>query len=139
MYRDYRLFLFDILLSIQKIKIYTKQFDNAVDFKYSMLEWDATIREFEIIGEAANYLIKEKIFDENKRIIVDFRNILIHKYFGIDEEEVWQVIKNIDSLEKELLNIIKQIKKDDLIEELKLEYKNKEILNYLEFLKNLKG
>ena len=139
MYRDYRLFLFDILLSIQKIKIYTKQFDNAVDFKYSMLEWDATIREFEIIGEAANYLIKEKIFDENKRVIVDFRNILIHKYFGIDEEEVWQVIKNIDSLEKELLNIIKQIKKDDLIEELKLEYKNKEILNYLEFLKNYKG
>ena len=56
MFRDYRLFLFDILLSIKKIKIYTQKFENAIDFKYSMMEWDATIREFEIIGEAANYL-----------------------------------------------------------------------------------
>ena len=111
MFRDYRLFLFDILLSIKKIKIYTQKFENAIDFKYSMMEWDATIREFEIIGEAANYLIKENIFSKEKRVIVNFRNILIHKYFGIDEEEVWQIINEIESLEDEVLEIVKKLKK----------------------------
>jgi len=135
MYRDYRLFLFDILLSIKKIKIYSEKFDNSSDFKYSMLEWDATIREFEIIGEATNNLIKEKIFNEDKRVIVNFRNILIHKYFGIDKEEVWQVIQKLDDLEKEILNVVKQFDYEDIIEELKLEYKNQQILDYLENLK----
>ena len=138
MFRDYNLFLFDILLSTKKIKIYTQKFTNANDFKFSMLEWDATLREFEIIGEATNYLIKANIFKEDKRIIVDFRNILIHKYFGIDEEEVWQVIKNLDILENEILDVIKIIDKTKIIENLKLEYKNQEILEYLEFLKGLK-
>ena len=38
-----------------------------------MMEWDATIREFEKIGEAANYLIKGNIFIKDKRVIVNFR------------------------------------------------------------------
>lgn len=89
-----------------------------------MLEWDATIREFEIIGEAANNLIKADIFGEEKRVIVDFRNILIHKYFGIDEEEVWQIIQNISELEKEILELIKKIDIDDIVSKVEQEYKN---------------
>lgn len=138
MYRDNRLFLIDILISIKKIKIYTRNFDNPAEFKYSMLEWDATIREFEIIGEAANNLIKADIFGEEKRVIVDFRNILIHKYFGIDEEEVWQIIQNISELEKEIPELIKKIDIDDIVSKVEQEYKNEELLEYLAFLKNLK-
>ena len=138
MYRDYRLFLIDILISIKKIKIYTRNFNNPAKLKYSMLEWDATIREFEIIGEAANNLIKADIFGEEKRVIVDFRNILIHKYFGIDEEEVWQIIQNINELEKEILELIKKIDIDDIVSKVEQEYKNEELLDYLTFLKNLK-
>ena len=40
MFRNYNLFLFDILLAIKKIKIFTGKFQNADDLKYSLLEWD---------------------------------------------------------------------------------------------------
>ncbi len=139
MFRDYNLFLFDILLAIKKIKIFTRKFQNADDLKYSILEWDAVLREFEVIGEATNYLIKANIFDDSKRVMVDFRNILIHKYFGVDENEVWQIIKNIDILEMEILEMIKSIdNKNELINKIKLEYKNKEILEFLDSLKEIK-
>ena len=139
MFRDYNLFLFDILLAIKKIKIFTRKFQNADDLKYSILEWDAVLREFEVIGEATNYLIKANIFDDSKRVMVDFRNILIHKYFGVDENEVWQIIKNIDILEMEILEMIKSIyNKNELINKIKLEYKNKEILEFLDNLKEIK-
>ena len=139
MFRDYNLFLFDILLAIKKIKIFTRKFQNADDLKYSILEWDAVLREFEVIGEATNYLIKANIFDDSKRVMVDFRNILIHKYFGVDENEVWQIIKNIDILEMEILEMIKSIdNKNELINKIKLEYRNKEILEFLDSLKEIK-
>lgn len=56
------------------------------------MAWDSAIREFEIIGETTNRLIKARLLDEESRVVVDFRNLLIHNYFGIDEEEVWDVI-----------------------------------------------
>ncbi len=67
MFRDPTLFLLDIFVAIKKIEIYTHPFDNADTFCHSMAEWDATIRQFEIIGEAMNSLIKNGIFDEEKR------------------------------------------------------------------------
>jgi len=90
--RDIELFLLDILVAILKIKHYTKDFRDARSLKYDFKSWDAVIREFEIIGEATNNLIKYDYFSNDKREIVDFRNILIHEYFGIDETEVWGII-----------------------------------------------
>lgn len=57
----------------------------------------AVIREFEVIGEAIG-----KIPDELKQLrpdvewqdIKDFRNLLIHEYFGIDLEIVWKIIQD---------------------------------------------
>jgi len=53
------------------------------------------IREFEIAGEAVGNL-SEEIKSKHKNIkwrdIKDFRNILIHEYFGVDLEIVWKVI-----------------------------------------------
>lgn len=138
--REKELFLFDILIAIEKIKDITKNYKNADDLVFNYRDWDSVIREFEIIGEAMKKCIDFGIFknDKEKRKVIDFRNILIHKYFGIDEEEVWQVIKNLDILENEILDVIKIIDKTKIIENLKLEYKNQEILEYLEFLKGLK-
>jgi len=134
--RDISLYIVDIFIAIDKIKRYTKNFNSADIFKWSELEWDATIRELEIIGEATNSLIKNN-FLENKeyRKIVDFRNILAHEYFGIDEEEVWDVITyKLDNLHQNLiqLTIENKISLNKAIDYAKKEYvQNQNTLNFL--------
>ena len=69
---------------------------------------------FIIIGEMA-----DKLSDEVKHStepIVDwfkikgFRNIIAHNYFGIDAEEVWQIIKiNLLDLETGIKSILEEL------------------------------
>ncbi|WP_457563842.1 HepT-like ribonuclease domain-containing protein [Caminibacter pacificus] len=117
------LFLYDIIVAIAKIKYIANKFDNPEDLKYDFLHWDSIIREFEIVGEAMNYCIKFNLFEneKDKRKVIDFRNILIHKYFGIDPEAVLNIAKtNLDWLEHMIYDRIKQIE-PQLKEELKKE------------------
>ena len=80
------------------------------EFENDRKTYSAVIREFEIIGEAVG-----KIPDELKQLrpdvewqdIKDFRNLLIHEYFGIDLEIVWKIIQ--DDLPS-LLDAINEIK-----------------------------
>jgi len=92
--RNTELFLFDVYIAILKIEEVANRFERAEDLKHDFMAWDTIIREFEIIGEATNRLIKNGLLDEKSRVVVDFRNLLIHHYFGIDAEEVFDVIKN---------------------------------------------
>jgi len=93
--RAVEFYFIDIFIAIYKIQLYTSKFNDGEELLDSMLEWDATIRELEIIGEATNSLIKYEVLENKKyRKIVDFRNTIIHGYFGIDEEEVWNVVTN---------------------------------------------
>ncbi len=118
--RTYELFLFDVFIAIIKIEKTVERFDNAQTLLYDYNAWDSVIREFEIIGEATNYLIKNNILDETSRVVVDFRNLLIHNYFGIDAEEVYDVVKsdlpNFKSLITDKLSQIDNDLKNDLIE-----------------------
>ncbi|WP_303701884.1 DUF86 domain-containing protein [Flexistipes sinusarabici] len=98
------------------MEYYTKDFNNAQSLKHDFKSWDAVIREFEIIDEATNHLIKLNYFSNEKREIVDFKNILIHEYFGIDEDEVWGIIQNFlknykSDIESGIRNINSDIKK----------------------------
>lgn len=142
--RDSSLYIIDIFIAHNKISRYTSKFNSADELLWSELEWDATMRELEIIGEATNTLIKLETLDNNKfRKIVDFRNIIIHGYFGIDESEVWDVIQNkISFFIKDLELIIKDknIYLNDAIECAKEEnYKNENIILYLNSIyQNLK-
>ena len=95
MSRDISFYIVDILIASDKIKRYTQKFNNATTFLHSELEWDATIRELEIIGEATNKLLQANILDPKYRMIVDFRNQIIHGYFGIDETIVWEVATSL--------------------------------------------
>ena len=101
--RVIELFLFDVLVAILKIEEVSKKFNNADDLKHDFMAWDTTIREFEIIGEATNHLIDSSILENDSRKVVDFRNILIHHYFGIDEDAVWSVIHDYLSEFKNLI------------------------------------
>jgi uncharacterized protein with HEPN domain len=110
--RDIELFIVDILVSVEKIKMYTSAFENASAFQHSSLHWDATMRQLEIIGEALNKLLDDETFNSLApnyfRKVVNFRNSIIHGYFGIDVEEVWNIItKKLEPLQKDLKTIIK--------------------------------
>lgn len=93
--RDTLLLLEDMLQSAQKIKRYV----TSLDFDSFMSDdktMDAVVRNFEIIGEAANR-VDPDFRDSNPEIewkrIRGFRNRIVHEYFGIDYEIVWQIIE----------------------------------------------
>lgn len=95
----------DIIESGNKILLYTKDlsFEQFVDDDKTI---DAVIRNFEIIGEAANRL-PEEFRDLHSSIdwhkIRGFRNRIVHDYFGIDYMIVWQIKTGfLPSLIKEL-------------------------------------
>lgn len=118
--RKIELFIFDIYVAIQKIKRVSDKFDNIDDLLYDFMAWDSVIREFEIIGEASKHLLKDKLIESNYRKIVDFRNQVTHKYFGIDKNIVWGIIREkLQPFEKVIINLISQIEpelKQELID-----------------------
>jgi uncharacterized protein with HEPN domain len=107
--RDYILFLEDILDAIGKIESYSGNlsFD---DFAANSMAVDAVIRNFEVIGEAARNIPK-RVRDRHPHIewkeAVGFRNVLIHDYFGIDVEAVWDTVhKNIPEFRKHIEQLL---------------------------------
>ena len=94
--RNPRLYCDDILDSGNAILDFVQgmTFD---EFREDRKTYSAVIREFEIIGEAVGKLpesYKKKRSDVQWQDIKDFRNLLIHEYFGIDLEIVWKVIED---------------------------------------------
>jgi len=94
--RQPKLLVEDIIESAQKILLYTDgmTFD---DFIKDHKTIDAVIRNFEIIGEAANRLpaeFKNTHHDIDWKRIKGLRNRIVHDYFGIDYSIVWNIRDN---------------------------------------------
>jgi uncharacterized protein with HEPN domain len=70
-------------------------------------------KQIEIIGEAANNIskkTKELYYNINWRRIIALRNILVHEYFGIDENIIWTIItKDLIAFEKQIDHILKDL------------------------------
>lgn len=94
--RNPALLINDILESCNKILQYTSSM-SFEEFSKDSKTIDAVIRNFEIIGEAANRLPEE--FKENHSAIDwyrirGFRNRIVHDYMGIDFGIVWDIRNN---------------------------------------------
>lgn len=102
-------FIGHMLDSIELVKLYIKGRTKSEMFKSNELQ-DALVRRLEIIGEAGNNVSTEfrKKFPQIPwSDIVAMRNKLIHEYFIVDSEIVWQVIKqDLPKLEKDLKEIL---------------------------------
>ena len=78
----------------EKVMAYTRGLDQAA-FVSSGLSYDATMRNLELIGEAAIH-VPEAVRPANPqipwRLIIATRNRLIHGYLGIDNDTLWSVV-----------------------------------------------
>ena len=111
MERDFKAYLNHILDSIILIEEYTAS-HSFEDFKKDRKTIDAVIRNFEIIGEASSELpkyLRKKYSEVPWRSIIGLRNVLIHEYFGVDIEAVWENIKqNLPELKKQIKFILER-------------------------------
>ncbi len=109
MKRDYRLYLDDMLEAIDKIEKYTRDLSFG-QFRQDDKTIDAVIMNFAVIGEAAKQ-IPAKIRKDHPEIpwkeMAGMRDKLVHEYFGIRHDVVWETIMvrlpQLKSLIKELL------------------------------------
>ena len=107
--RPVELLLDDILQAIGRIEQYIK--DLSFDaFSEDQKSVDAVVRNLEIIGEAANRLpdeFKEKYSEIEWHKVVGLRHRIVHEYFGIDLEIIWQILhKDLPELRDALSQII---------------------------------
>jgi uncharacterized protein with HEPN domain len=66
------------------------------DFQSNSMMQFATVKQLEIIGEAASQITEHfrKLYKEIEwREIIGLRNILVHEYFGIDVKIVWDILQ----------------------------------------------
>ncbi|MCL0068582.1 DUF86 domain-containing protein [Thermodesulfovibrionales bacterium] len=106
--RNHKLYLKDIFEAMEAIEgfVESMEFD---DFKSDDKTSSAVIRKFEIIGEAAKNLsvtIKQKYPIVPWKEMAGMRDKLIHFYFGIKYELVWQTIKDVIPQVKPLIGKI---------------------------------
>lgn len=94
--RQSELYLRDILKAIRRIHNYTEDLDRN-EFDEDSKTLDATLRNVEIIGEAAASLpesLRENHPDVPWREDKDFRNVVAHQFWEVDTDLVWDVIQN---------------------------------------------
>ncbi|HEX8036312.1 MAG TPA: DUF86 domain-containing protein [Ktedonobacterales bacterium] len=103
--RDPRVILDEMLQCIALIRSYTTGL-TAETFEQQQALQDAIVHRIEILGEAASQLpdtVKSQHTDIPWRVIVDMRNRLIHGYFAVRLDLVWQVATtDIPALETQL-------------------------------------
>jgi len=108
--RDYRVYLDDILESIKVIEEFTANMGFAA-FISDRKTFDAVTRNLEIIGEAIKNIphsVREAHPAVQWKKIGSFRDILIHEYFRVEKEVIWDVVKNkLPSLKSEVESILK--------------------------------
>lgn len=93
--REWRFYLDDMIGYAEKVIVYTKGLDQ-VAFIGSGLNYDATVRNLELIGEAAAHIPNEVQQTSPQipwRLIIATRDRLIHGYLGIDNDTLWSIIR----------------------------------------------
>jgi uncharacterized protein with HEPN domain len=92
--REWSFYLDDMIDFAEKVLAYTEGLDQQA-FIASGLNYDATVRNLELLGEAATHIPSEQ---RNScpaipwRQIIATRNRLIHGYLGIDNDTLWSII-----------------------------------------------
>jgi uncharacterized protein with HEPN domain len=109
--REWRFYLDNMIDFAGKVLVYTDGLDQA-GFVANGLTYDATLRNLELIGEAATHIPDEVRAAHSEipwRMIIATRNRLIHGYLGIDDDTLWSLIQ--DDV-PELLPLLQMLKNE---------------------------
>jgi uncharacterized protein with HEPN domain len=113
--RDLRDYLLDIIDSIDDIENFTENLTYE-QFVKDRKTLNAVVRSIEIIGEAAKQLpneVKAKYNTLPWKEITGMRDKLIHAYFGMDTETIWETVhKNIPTLKQTIQKLLKDQEKE---------------------------
>ena len=94
--REWRFYLDDMIGFAEKVITYTDGLDQP-GFIANGLNYDATVRNLELIGEAATR-IPDAVRAANPqvpwRLVIATRNRLIHGYLGIDNDILWNIVQS---------------------------------------------
>ena len=100
-----------ILDAIKEIENYIQGADKDTFVNNSMM-FNATLHQLEIIGEAANGLSDGFIVNHPDipwARIIGLRNLIVHEYFGVDDQTIWSIVTiNIPQLKQYLSKLDKQ-------------------------------
>lgn len=113
--RKWRFYLTDMIGFAERVLAYTEGFDKD-GFVASGLNYDATLRNLELIGEAATHIPEEVRGAHPEipwRLIIATRNRLIHGYLGIDEDTLWSIIQDDIPVLLPLLMSMRSIYQED--------------------------
>ncbi len=109
--RDSKVYLDDILEATRKITVYTSSLSKA-EFLEDEKTLDAVVRNLEVIGEAVKKLpenLRAKHSAVEWKKIAGLRDILIHEYFGLDAEIVWDIVQNkVPALDREVRTMLNE-------------------------------
>ncbi len=93
--REWHFYIDDMIDCAEKVIAYTDGLDQT-SFVASRLNYDATIRNLELIGEAASH-VPDAVRNAHPQIpwrqVVATRNRLIHGYLGIDNDTLWSIVE----------------------------------------------
>lgn len=106
--KDDKVYIQHILESIELIEQYVAENTKDSFISQPQLQ-DAVLRRLEIIGEATKNVsadVKEQHPDVPWRLMAGMRDILIHHYFGVDIDLVWNTVKKDLPQVKQLLEAI---------------------------------
>jgi len=93
--REWRFYLRDMLGFCEKVLAFTQGLEQA-QFVSDAMRFDATLRNLELIGEAASH-IPQDVRNANPaipwRMLIATRNQLIHGYLGLDNDILWSIVQ----------------------------------------------
>jgi len=105
-----KIFLLHILESIEKLEEITTT-TSKEEFLKNWIIQDAILKNFIVIGEAVANIdeeIKQQYSTINWRGAKSMRNFIVHEYFSVDLNFVWEtILETIPKFKKDISNIIK--------------------------------
>ncbi len=113
--RSWQLYIQDMIEFSGKVLSYTEGLDQK-RFIAGTLVYDATLRNLELIGEAATHVpgeVREAHPEIQWRRIIATRNRLAHSYLGMDDDVIWDIIQtDVPNLLPALRNVLNTINEE---------------------------